>query len=106
MRVLIDACLPVKLQHHIPLRGIATVRGMGWQRLKNGELLGRAQSEFDVLLTMDKSIPSQQRLAQYAIGLLIVRARSNRLLDLLPLIPKMLAALPEAKPGTAAVIEE
>lgn len=68
--------------------------------------MARAQSEFDVLLTMDKSIPSQQRLAQYAIGLLIVRARSNRLPDLLPLIPKMLAALPEAKPGTAAVIEE
>jgi predicted nuclease of predicted toxin-antitoxin system len=106
MRVLIDACLPVKLQHQIPLPRIATVRGMGWQRLKNGELLARAQSEFDVLVTMDKSIPSQHRLAQYSIGLLIVRARSNRLPDLLPLIPKMLAALPGATPGTAVVIEE
>jgi predicted nuclease of predicted toxin-antitoxin system len=106
MRVLIDACLPVKLQNHIPLPGIATVRGMGWQRLKNGELLTRAQGQFDVLITMDKSIPAQQYLAQYSIGLVIVRARSNRLADLSPLIPKMLAALSEARPGTAVLIEE
>lgn len=79
MRVLIDACLPIKLQNHLPLHGTATVRGMGWQHLKNGALLARAQNEFDVLITMDKSIPSQQHLAQYSIGLLIVRARSNRL---------------------------
>ena len=85
MRVLIDACLPVKLQQHIPLDEIASVRGKGWHRLKNGELLDRAQHEFDVLITMDKSIPSQQRLAQYSIGLLIVRAPSNRLSALLPL---------------------
>ena len=78
---------------------------MGWQRLKNGELLARAQNEFDVLITMDKSIPSQQRLARYSIGLLIVRAPSNRLSALLPLIPKMLAALPGMLPGTAVAIE-
>lgn len=105
MRVLIDACLPVKLQQYIPLDGIATVRGKGWHRLKNGELLARAQSEFDVLITMDKSIPSQQYLAQYSVGLLIVRAPSNRLPDLLPLIPKMLAALPGMLPGKAVAIE-
>lgn len=64
MRVLIDACLPVKLQQHIPLDGIAMVRGPSWQRLKNGELLARAQGAFDVPVTMDKSIPSQQRLAR------------------------------------------
>ncbi len=105
MRVLIDACLPVDLQRHISLPGIVTVRAMGWQRLKNGELLARAQADFDVLITMDKSIPSQQYLARYDIALLILRARSNRLSDLLPLIPKIMEALPGALPGSAVVIE-
>ncbi len=105
MRVLIDACLPVKLQQHLSLEGTATVREKGWQRLKNGDLLTRAQREFDVLITMDKSIPSQQHLAKYSIGLLIVRAPSNRLPDLLPLIPKMLVAIPRMVPGAAVLIE-
>ncbi len=104
MRVLIDACLPVDLQLHLPLAGIATVREMGWQRLKNGALLAVAQHEFDVLITMDKSIPSQQTLTQYSIALLIVRARSNRLDDLLPLLPKIFDALPRVIPGRAIAI--
>ncbi len=78
---------------------------MGWQRLKNGELLACAQADFDVLITMDKSIPSQQYLARYNIALLILRARSNRLSDLLPLLPQMLAAVPGMLPGTAVIIE-
>lgn len=104
MRVLIDACLPVGLQQHIPLDQIATVRGQGWQRLRNGDLLARAQHEFDVLITMDRSIPSQQHLARYSIGLIIIRAHSNRLADLLPLVPQIVNALPEALPGKAIVI--
>jgi hypothetical protein len=77
---------------------------MGWQRLKNGALLAVAQRDFDLLITMDKSIPSQQSLAQYSIALLIIRARSNRLGDLLPLIPQILEALPQTTPGSATVI--
>ena len=92
------------LQHHLPIDGIATAREKGWQRLKNGALLAVAQGEFDVLLTMDKSIPSQQSLTQYSIALLIIRARSNRLPDLLPLVPRILEALPAATPGTMTVI--
>ncbi len=104
MRVLIDACLPISLQHHLPLAGITTARAMGWQRLKNGALLAAAERDFDLLITMDKSIPSQQALTRYSIALLIIRARSNRLGDLLPLIPQILEALPRATPGSAIVI--
>ncbi len=99
MRVLIDACLPVNFQHHLPIDGIATAREKGWQRLKNGALLAVAQDEFDVLLTMDKSIPSQQSLTQYSIALLIIRARSNHLPAPLPLVPRILESTPRSHPG-------
>jgi len=77
---------------------------MGWQRLKNGALLAVAERDSDLLIMMDKSKPSQQSLARYSIALLIIRARSNRLGDLLPLIPQILEVLPRATPGRATVI--
>jgi len=54
---------------------------------------------FDVLLTLDKNIPYQQDLKLGRIAILIVRARSNRIQDLLPVIPDCLAALRSIEPG-------
>src|SRR5687767_9434989 len=104
MRVLIDSCLPVQLKEHLLVSGVKSARDMGWQRLKNGELLARAQGEFDALITMDKSIPSQQMLSRYSIALVILRARSNRLPDLLPLVPRIISVLTRITPGTATVV--
>ena len=77
---------------------------MGWRNKTNGELLSLAQQEFEVLLTMDKSIPSQQKLSKYSIAIIILRARSNRLADLLPLISRVIDLLPSLKNGEATVV--
>jgi hypothetical protein len=47
---------------------------------------------FDVLLTLDKNLPYQQDLNSVRIAVLIVRAHSNRIQDLLPLLPECRAA--------------
>ena len=60
---------------------------------KNGELLLLADPLFDVLLTLDKNLPYQQNLDTKRIAVLIVRAQSNRIQDLLPIVPECLAAL-------------
>ena len=66
----------------------------------NGELLALAeQSGWQVLLTMDQGMQPQQNLAGRTISVAIVRAKSNRLSDLLPQVPSILAALPSLKPG-------
>ncbi len=104
MRVLIDACLPVQLKDHLPFADLKTTRELGWQTKKNGELLALAQHQFDVLVTMDKNIPSQQSLRRFAIALVIVRARSNRLPDLLPLVPQITRMIPLAKKGQAVLV--
>jgi len=44
-------------------------------------------------------MPYQQNLAGPAISLAVIRAPSNRLPDLLPHVPKILAAVPTLKPG-------
>ncbi len=61
--------------------------------------LALADSQFDVLLTLDKNLPFQQDLGSVRIAVLILRARSNRIQDLLPVIPDCLDALKSIRPG-------
>jgi hypothetical protein len=63
-------------------------------------LLALAATEFDVLLTADKGIEHQQNLATLPIAVLIVLARSNRMEDMAPAVPAILAALSELLPRT------
>ena len=93
MRILLEENLPRKLAGHLIGHTCRTVVECGWSGKKNGELLGLADPQFDVLLTLDKNLPYQQNLATKQIAVLIVRARSNRIQDLLPIIPEFLAAL-------------
>ena len=93
-----DENLPRKLARHLVGHACRTVVECGWSGKKNGELLGLADPQFDVLLTLDKNLPYQQNLDTKRIAVLIVRARSNRIQDLLPVIPECLAALESIQP--------
>jgi len=99
MKVLIDENLPRKLAGHLNGHECRTVAECGWAGKKNGELLSLAENQFDVLLTLDKNIPYQQYLRLGRIAILIVRAPSNRIQDLLPVIPDCLVALQSIEPG-------
>ena len=65
--------------------------------MKNGELLHRAARHFDALITMDRNLESKP-LAQQAFGI-GVRAASNRMLHLRPLVPEILTALRGLRSG-------
>lgn len=93
MRILLDENLPRKLVGCLVQHDCRTVVECGWSGRKNGELLLLADPLFDVLLTLDKNLPYQQNLDTKRIAVLIVRARSNRIQDLLPIVPECLAAL-------------
>lgn len=73
--------------------------GRGWIGITNGELLRRMGTEDEALVTMDRGIEFQQNLAAASVGVLLVRARSNRMIHLLPLVPAILEALALLKPG-------
>ena len=98
MRILIDENLPRKMAGHLAGHQCRSVAESGWSGKKNGELLALADPWFDVLLTLDKSLPYQQEPAVGRISVLIVRARSNRIQDLLAVIPECLAALESIQP--------
>ena len=97
MKILLDECIPKKLSQLITNHKVSTVRELGWHTLKNGTLLDKAQHEYDFLITVDKNIPMQLNLLKYNIGLLILAAKSNSIIDLQPLVPKIMETVDMGK---------
>ena len=80
---------------------------IGWAGIENGELLRKAaEAGFEVLVTMDSNMVRQQNVGRYAIAVVALRARSNRLADTRPLIPTLLTLLPQINPGTVKFLPE
>jgi hypothetical protein len=105
MRILLDECVPRPLRRHLAGHDVRTIREMGWAGKKNGELLTLIAADgFEVLLTVDQNIRHQQNLAAAGVAVVVLVAATNRLADLLPLVPSALAALAAIKSGDVAEI--
>ncbi len=76
--VLLDENLPRKLRRELPECLVRTVQETGWTSFANGELLVRAQAEFDVLLTADRRLQFQQNPARFDIGIVVILTPSLR----------------------------
>ena len=104
MRVLLDECVDWRLARHIAGHDVKTARQMGWTTIKNGELLALASQAFDVFVTVDRNLSSQQNLGRLPIAVIVLAARTNRLADLLRGVPDLLAAIESARPGAATLV--
>jgi len=93
MRVLLDENLPVELAALLVGHDVATVTGLGWDGVTNGELLRRMTGSFESLVTMDRNLPHQQNLSAQSFGVVLIEALSNRMVHLRPLVPAILAGL-------------
>jgi len=93
MCILLDESLPIELKTEISGHGVRSVRDMGWSGLKNGELLRRAGGSFNVFLTADQNLEYQQNLKTLPTCRCYARSASNRIEQLRPLLPRLLAAL-------------
>ncbi len=99
MRVLLDERLPYDLIPLLHAHDVQPVARLGWAGSKNGMLLRRAADvAFDALRTIDKRL-SEQQLIPANIAVVTIRARSNRMPDLAPLVPEILQTLASAMPG-------
>jgi hypothetical protein len=106
MRLLIDECVDERLRLLFPDHDCQTARFAGLAGLKNGRLLEAAEAAgFDVLITVDQSIPDQQNLTGRRISMVILCGPTNRLRDLEPLAPAAIAALSSIGRGDVVRIE-
>jgi hypothetical protein len=104
LKVLFDEDVPRNLALSLPQHEIHTVVSMRWGAVKNGALLPLIEREgFDVFLTGDKNMESQQRLEGLPFAVLIMSAINWPVIR--PHIDKISTALDEARPGTVKTID-
>jgi hypothetical protein len=76
VKVLLDEDLPHNLRLHLPGHDVSTVAYLGWDGMKNGDLLRAAEDAgFEVLVTGDKDLSYQQNLKARRIGLVLLSAQ-------------------------------
>lgn len=106
MRILLDECVPRRLKRHFHAHGdVLTVGDAGLASYSNGQLLRRISGEYDVFITVDKSIQYQQNLAAYDVAVVLLRVRSNDIVAIEPLLPSLFARWAEIRKRSLIVVE-
>ena len=105
MRILLDECIPRRFKNSLNPHDCRTVAEQGREGKKNGELLTLAErNAFQAFLTLDRGIEYQQNLKARSIAIVLLRSRTSRLPDLVPLAASILRVLESLQPGQFAEI--
>ena len=99
MKLLLDECLPRKLKGALLSHEVKTVPEMGWAGIENGDLLPLIEAVFEAFITIDGNMRYQQNMSERSFALIVLQARNNTIETLLPMMPKVLAALPSILPA-------
>lgn len=99
VRFLLDECLPKRLKRDLAGHDARTVPEMGWAGTRNGQLLTLAEGQFDAFLTVDRNLSFQNEVHGFELAVVVLHAKSNKLGDLLPLVPHLLSTLGTVTPG-------
>ena len=67
-------------------------------------MLARIGGNYDAFVTVDKNLPAQQKTVALSFSVVVLRAPSNQLSDLRPLMPQILAVLSALQPGQVVTV--
>ncbi len=106
MKILLDECVTRKLKKRFNDFEVYTVREMGYKGLKNGKLLAQAElGGFDILLTIDKSIKTQQNISKHNISIVILDVLKSGIKYFEPLIPIFISQMNSYEKGKLYFME-
>ncbi len=97
MKILLDESVPRVVQTRLAHLAIRTVQDMGWTGTKNGELLRRAEAEFDVFVTADQQLRYQQNLSGRKLAIVVLPTNQVRIVVIL--LPAIEEGVRRAQPG-------
>ena len=98
MRVLFDQGTPVPLRKHLAAHQVTTIFELGWNNLKNGELLQKAdENGFSVLVTTDQNLRYQQNLTGRKIAIVVLITTSWPRIE--RVVASVAKAIDSAAPG-------
>jgi hypothetical protein len=107
MKILLDENIDVRFKKSfIGQYDVFTVKDMGWNGIKNGQLLLLLkQNQFNAWIVVDKNIPYQQNLSTLPCLIIVLNIYRNTLKHLLPLLPKILQVLQRENAPKVVIIE-
>jgi hypothetical protein len=97
--------MPRKLRRDLPELFIRTAQEEGFSGFKNGELLGRVSTLFQVLVTLDQGMQYQQNLRRFDLGLVVIDIPDTRLEFIRELLPQVRDAIQRVSTGEVIVIK-
>ena len=104
MRILFDHGTPAPLIPFLEGHTVTKAKDVGWERLVNGELLKAAeQAGFEVLLTTDKNMASQQNLKSRTMAIVVLGNSQWRIVQ--RYVRKIAASVNAATPGSFAEVD-
>ena len=100
MKILLDHSLDRRLKRHLTGHEVSTTQEQGWADVLNGELLSLLEANgFDLMLTADAKIKSQQNLSNRNISIVVLRARNNRLATHLEMLDDVQDVISKVRKG-------
>jgi hypothetical protein len=97
MKILLDECVPWPMHKLLPEHKCMTAQQKGWGGIKNGDLLKKAEKEFDLFITSDQNIRYQQNLAGRQIP--ILELSTNKLRPITKAAELIRTTIEAIKPG-------
>lgn len=81
MKILLDECVPWPMHRLLAEHTCTSVQAQGWSGIRNGDLLQRAEGEFDLFITSDQNIRYQQNLTGRTIAILELSTNDLRRIE-------------------------
>ena len=104
MRILFDQGTPVPARRYLSGHAVSLSADLGWDRLRNGDLLIAAEKAgFELLLTTDKNLRYQQNLKDRSIAIVVIG--HSQWPALKPHIRRVVQAVDAAAPGSYAEVD-
>ena len=103
MKILLDECVPWPMHRLLAGHECRTAQQCGWGGIKNGLLLQRAESEFDLFITSDQNLRYQQNLTGRKIS--ILELSTNKLRRIETAADTLRATVEAIKPGEFRQLE-
>lgn len=93
LRILLDHNIDRRLGPALTGHLVRTARQERLDECVDAVMLDRAQHSFDILITADQGLVRQNRIDRLDLAVILVMPRRNVRAELLPLVPRILAAV-------------
>jgi predicted nuclease of predicted toxin-antitoxin system len=98
-KVLLDACVPQWLRTALGDADVTTARFAGLDQLSDSELLVAIEGRFDVLVTLDRNLTYQQKIAGRPIAVVVLRVSDQTPDAFRRLVPALIEAIENVERG-------